>query len=263
MTTDYIAGERFAELPEKTGLKNLIYCKIDQANDLLKNPPSHDFVLITHNGDGNITDNPTRPFDADSRLMPPNLKMWFGQNVCVKNDRIQSIPIGLENSQWFPELRKRDVITEIQARTWAPRLTNSVYANFNIATNPTERQYAFDCVKDYAWCTADMKFNGMDYQSYMNNIWSHSFVMCPDGNGVDTHRLWETLYARSIPIVKIGVNTMSYADLPIVYVSDWKEVSDIVFKCKPDIFKDHNKWNYDMLTFKYWQDLIVKTCQSI
>lgn len=258
MTTDYISGERFADLPKTTGLKNLVYCKIDDANELLKNPPSHDFVLITHNGDGNITDNPTRPWDADSRLMPDNLKMWFGQNVCVENNRIQSIPIGLENSQWFPELKKRDTITKIQKRNYEPVLSNKVYANFNISTNPIERQLAFDCVKDYAWCTTDMKTNGENYNSYVNNLWSHSFVMCPDGNGIDTHRLWETLYVGTVAIVKRGVNTLFYRDLPIIFVDNWNEVPNVIFKNEPHIF-----WNYQKLTFKYWQDLIVKTCNTI
>ena len=263
MTIDYIAGERFADLPKTTGLKNLVYCKIDDANELLKNPPSHDFVLITHNGDGNITSNPTRQFDADSRLMPPNLKMWFGQNVCVEHERIVSIPIGLENSQWFANIGKRQFLTNIQTRAWAPRLINCVYANFNIATNPCERRYAFDCVNGKNWCTVEMKNNGDDYENYVENLWKHDFVMCPDGNGVDTHRLWETLYVGSIPVVKMGVNTKFYLDLPIMFVNDWNEIEQFLPRVSPNSFKTYNEWNYEKLTFKYWQDLIVKTCKSI
>jgi len=255
---DYIAGEKFQGLAEVAGIPNLIYCKADDANALLMNPPHMEFVLITHNGDSNITDCPKRPHDADARLIPKNLKMWFGQNVNVKHDRIQSIPIGLENSEWFVEIDKRKLITEAMLRTDAG-YENMVYANFNINTNKLDRQYAYDCVKNYKWCTPDMCVNGTDFKKYVNSIRNHAFVLCPDGNGIDTHRLWETLYVGSIPIVKRSINTRFYEDLPILMVNDWSEVKDTIFSIKPGEFKNR-KWNLDKLWFQYWYDLIIKTC---
>jgi len=41
----------------------------------------------------------------------------------------------------------------------------------------------------------------LNYQDFVGKLSSSRFVICPPGNGTDTHRLWETLSARAIPIV--------------------------------------------------------------
>jgi hypothetical protein len=57
----------------------------------------------------------------------------------------------------------------------------------------------------------------------------HRFVACPEGNGVDTHRFWETLYRGSIPVVKDSQFIKNWSDLgvPMVVLSDWSELETI------------------------------------
>lgn len=51
---------------------------------------------------------------------------------------------------------------------------------------------------------------------------------CPEGNGFDTHRLWEPLYVGGVPIVRKN-NYISplIAELPVLQVRNWAELQDL------------------------------------
>ena len=43
----------------------------------------------------------------------------------------------------------------------------------------------------------------------------HRFVACPEGNGIDTHRFWETLYRGSIPIITDSPFARNWQELEV------------------------------------------------
>jgi len=84
----------------------------------------------------------------------------------------------------------------------------------------------------------------------------HKFVLCPEGNGTDTHRTWETLYVGSIPIEKRNINNSFYQDLPICFVDSLSEINEDFLNYEFDRIKN-TKWNLDKLNFSYWKDKII------
>lgn len=54
----------------------------------------------------------------------------------------------------------------------------------------------------------------------------YKFVVCPRGNGIDTHRFWETLYRGSIPIVESSdwAKYFQSHGVPMLIVSDFEEL---------------------------------------
>ena len=44
------------------------------------------------------------------------------------------------------------------------------------------------------------------------------------GNGFDTHRIWETLYSGSIPIVKRHYAFEYLDNLPVLYIDNYKDL---------------------------------------
>ena len=84
---------------------------------------------------------------------------------------------------------------------------------------------------------------------------SHTFVLCPQGNGLDTHRLWETLYVNSIPVVRKNINNKFYTDLPICIINDWHELNEDFLK-KEFIRINKLKHNLDKLDFNFWKNKI-------
>ena len=70
-------------------------------------------------------------------------------------------------------------------------------------------------------------FRHLDYNSYFSQIGKYKFVVAPEGNGVDTHRLWETLYAGSIPIVERNIlMEIKTKGLPILWTTDYSEITE-------------------------------------
>jgi hypothetical protein len=229
---------------------------------LLLNLPSKKFVVITHNSDNCIDDN------GDGRLitydgfgqnkvcftMPPNVIYWFTKNVMVFDKRIEAIPIGLENDMWFPEINKKKKIDEKlkEPHQWK----NLVYMNFNINTNPAKRQECYDYFKDFPWVTVDMKANGSDFDSYIDNVYNHKFTLCPEGNGIDTHRTWETFYLGNVPIEIGNENNRFWSDLPMVTVRNWQEVTVEYLAKRLDEMNEVEP-NTEYLDFQYWKDKIL------
>ena len=60
--------------------------------------------------------------------------------------------------------------------------------------------------------------NNLSKQKYLEKINTYKFILCPWGNGIDTHRLWETLYSNSITVIKYHRALSKFSDLPIIYL---------------------------------------------
>jgi hypothetical protein len=56
----------------------------------------------------------------------------------------------------------------------------------------------------------------------------YEFCICPEGNGVDTHRLWEALYVKTIPIVIKSdfTDILLENSVPIVVLDDWSQLDE-------------------------------------
>lgn len=229
---------------------------------LLLNLPSFKFVIITHNSDNSVNDDIDGGFiiydgfeqNVDWFKIPTNVIHWFTKNVNTFEKKIEAIPIGLENDMWFPLVNKKKKIEEKlkEPHQWK----NLVYMNFNINTNPAKRQACYDYFKDFPWVTVDMKANGSDFDSYIDNLYNHKFTLCPEGNGIDTHRTWETLYLGNVPIELGNENNRFWSDLPLVTVRNWQEVTPKYLAKRLDEMNDIEP-NTEYLDFQYWKDKIL------
>lgn len=227
---------------------NIVYLHTMYKNqffNLIKNLDSK-FIIVTHNSDINID-------NVDN--LPKNVIKWYSQNVNCKDERLFSLPIGLENSKWFPEIQKqKKLINKLQNRK---KIKNLVYMNHNIRTNVVERTKTYNLLSNKSFVTVEFGSNGQNYDNYIDNIYNHKFVICPEGNGIDTHRKWETLYLNSIPIEKRNINSSFYEDLPICLVENWNEINEQFLNREYDRIMN-TKWNLDKLDMSYWINEINK-----
>jgi hypothetical protein len=248
---DFISGEKFITLSSN----KIIYVPTHQVNSFFKNPPSYNFILISHNGDEKIVDYGSGHY-PNVNLIPNNLKKWFGQNVCVKNERLESIPIGVENSyNPLSELKKQRINYYHSINS---EKKNILYINHDISTNLNERAEPYSLFGHKDWVTIRNGRNGVNFEQYIKEIKNHKFVLCPEGNGTDTHRTWETLYVGSIPIVKKNINNSFYTDLPISFVNSWSEINEDFLNFEYNRILN-SKFNLEMLNFDYWKNKILNT----
>jgi len=48
-----------------------------------------------------------------------------------------------------------------------------------------------------------------EYPEYLSELSEHYFCLCPRGNGLDSHRFWESLYLGVIPVIVNNSHTSS------------------------------------------------------
>lgn len=211
----------------------VIYCHTDLVNQVLLKIKQYNnlFILISHNSDGKITYTPKNNSDANLNLLPNNLFHWFGQNLIEKHSKLTSIPVGLENDYWSSENKQLQIYQKVRE---PKNIKNLCYLNVNIDTNPGERSHIYTLFKNKPWITTEYGRNGCNFSNYINNIRHHHFVLCPEGNqnghtggvcAIGSHRVWETLYVGSIPIVKKSTASLYFQDLPILLIDNWEDIT--------------------------------------
>jgi hypothetical protein len=204
--------------------------------------------IIAHNSDAT--------FGADIlNYIPKNVKKIWCQNYnYIENDKIKSLPIGLERVRWFPEQKKQEVIfSKLNRHLTRDQL---VYMNFDPKTNP-QRIKIFNEIKDKNFINIDLIGNGGNYESYTDNLLRHKFIISPPGNGIDCHRNWESLMLGCIPIVLDSYFSKNmFRDAPVLIVDDYSKLNqDFLFE---QYDKLSNK-SYELKYNKYWENVIYET----
>ena len=248
---DYIDGDGFRKicdciwseaLPNKQ--KILMYANTHEYDHALRRIAENkdiQFVLVTHNSDHAI----------QNTDIPENLIKWYGTNVEYQHIKISPIPIGLENTYWHPH--KRDILKN--ANHVNQQRLNKAFAQFNPDTFSHERYPILEDILD-SKIHADIFYciNGLGFEFYVNNLLNYRYCLCPRGNGIDTHRLWEALYLGCIPIVKRHITHCFDEYLPILFVDDWQQLNESFLLDQSNIgVEDINK---KLLTMKYWKEKI-------
>lgn len=224
---NYIKGENFEKLCDyvldikgfkQNDIQNDIpkfFVKTDSIKEFFnKYVPNKKFILITHNSDLSITS------EYQKYLENSNLIKWYAQNVDYEHKKLIPIPLGIANSIWLHgnTTTLQNVINENYNKE------QLLCANFNTKTNPTVRNY---CLK-----FIDKKFveNNVSFELYLKNLAKSYFSICPMGNGIDSHRIWESLYLKTIPIAEHTYNLKFLAHqyhLPIIFINDWSDISNL------------------------------------
>jgi hypothetical protein len=161
-------------------------------------------IIISHNSDNEITD----------KNLIKEAKVQFSQNCVIKAKNLVPIPIGIENSQWFDHSILHNV------RKMNIPKTKNIYFLFSLKTHKS-RKNCFDILsKKLEWNTKLPK------EEYFKELKRHKYAICPRGNGLDTHRLWECLYLDVIPIM-LKKDSTNISGLPIIYLDKWEDLGNL------------------------------------
>lgn len=85
----------------------------------------------------------------------------------------------------------------------------------------------------------------------------YAAIACPRGNGEDTHRLWETLYRNTYPILLENNWSLSLKiyELPIFFVKEWNQ-REMERVLKEENFSEFDSKKLLPLWSDYWRKLI-------
>lgn len=209
-------------------------------------PMRVDDICVIGHSDYTITDNISSRF-----------KKVFCINRDTDSESVFGLPLGITNDCDDSTTHRIYGNKEIMIDVINDKIEkeNLAYMNFNINTF-SERLYIYELFKDKDWIKMGNIENTIyGRKKYLREIKSSKFVICPRGNGIDTHRMWETLYMGSIPIVKYEKTHHLFTDLPILFINDWSEINEDFLKGKYNemIYKE---WNMEKLKISYWFDFI-------
>jgi hypothetical protein len=254
---DLIQLNKFSEL--HNGNK-IIFCKTDfifeEFEKISKIP--NDIILITGNSDYPID-------DLRFSLKPNNVKKWFAQNALINNEILIPLPIGIENK--FPSFRPNhgvgygDRVIEkenLLSRNLIVNPSKKYYSNFNVFTNYSYRS----TIKDICIKTPHIEWEdpNLSLLNFFDKILDYEAIICPIGNGIDTHRLWEVIYSNRIPItIKTGNFKIYnlYEKLPIIILENENELYDEKLLDNKLTEIKNKKYNLKLLDFSYWKNCII------
>ena len=254
---------KFSEL--HCGLR-VIFCKTDFLSQEFENIKNlkNDVVLITGNSDYPIVDN-------HIQAAPKNIKTWFAQNAISNSCILQPLPLGLENKlesirsgHGIGYLERVSLKENLLQRNIKITPTKKIYANFNIETNYNYRSSVKSiCIEanHIDWEEPNLTIN-----QFFDKILDYEMVICPAGNGVDTHRLWEVLYSNRIPVtIKTGNYKIYelYENYPIIVLDCKEQLYD--FDLINEKYKEiKNKiFNQNMLSTSFWKQKIIQAREEL
>lgn len=174
-------------------------------------------------------------------------------NEYIENDKIYSLPIGVTSTSHCNIIGNIDVIVEQFKKN--KQIKNLVYMNFNPSTYPSERTLVLNKFKNKRWVTnGTFERTHKGHGKFIEEIYNHKFTLCPRGAGVDTHRLWMSLYLGTIPIVKVHKIMVPFEHLPILFINSWDEITEDFLNKKYEEIHS-KKYDFSVLTMNYWKHL--------
>jgi hypothetical protein len=192
-----VSLDKFMEETGKTTIKLFVYIDIMPQFEkwiLPILPTEFRYIIYSHNGD--------YAFDSRFRgiLEDPKVERIYAQNLDLDPHmypKAELLPIGLANDI-FPH-GNLDALYARMVRCYRHRKESSIYININESTHPFRRQ-VMNAIRSSGrkWTIVD---RSCPFEEYLEELSRSRFSLCLRGNGLDTHRFWESLYLGVIPVV--------------------------------------------------------------
>ena len=216
-----------------------------------KHPNNFGDICVIGHSDYPVTD-----------IISNRFKKTFCINKDGSNPNAFGIPLGITNEEDSDIHRiysNLDIMLEVMEMQLEK--THLAYLNFNASTH-YDRTLVLNLFSDSEWTYFGNIENSLEgRKKFLRDIKSSKFVFCPRGNGIDTHRLWETLYMGSYPIVKRESTHDLFDDLPILFINDWSEINEDMLNKKFEEYKNRD-WNLEKLKISYWENFILKNIKK-
>tara|TARA_B100000902_G_scaffold399837_1_gene472904 strand:+ start:4571 stop:5404 length:834 start_codon:yes stop_codon:yes gene_type:complete len=262
---NYIETNKFSYLDSG----NCIFCKTDFLQEDFNRIENLNKKVIVLSGN---SDYPIDQWHVENA--PKNLFKFYGQNVLCKDPRFIPVPMGVESSVVAKRGinhgvfydRSKDLqdllISYSEDQKDVSKASKFIYANYSVYTNQNHRQEILDFIGNIDYINWSHGKSTIDFHK---DILDHRITLCPAGNGVDTHRLWEVIYLNRIPLtIKTGDYAIYYdlyKHLPIIILDSIEELADFDY-----IHSLYEKVKYNSTEkayFDYWKNIIIAESKSL
>jgi hypothetical protein len=177
-----------------------------------------------------------------SRLRKYVIKI-YPINSIVTDEIIKKIPLGFSD-------RLEPVVASMNKSFDKNSL---LYLNFNIHLGRIQERV--DCMQHFSKFDWVKQENDIPEIDYYNSLKNSKYSVCPIGAGLDTHRFYESIYFKTIPIVKRNQISDLHSIFPCVIVNDWSDINyNFLVENYDTLYKDLEKWidQNNWSNINYW-----------
>ena len=204
----------------------------------IKNP----YILISHNSDETID-------DSYLKYVDDKIIHWFCSKLNFQfTKKITPLPFGLENKRF-------GINGVVKNFLKVKKLTsnkNGILCSFNENTNYLERHE----LKILSLRNKDISVINYDSPlSYLLGLNKFKFNLCPDGNGGESHRIWESIIFGVTPIVLKNQMNLNFflKDVPLLMLESWEELNTLTYYQLSELNKVNASKSYiDYISYNFW-----------
>lgn len=181
-----------------------VFVNCDHVHELSRKVPYiafKKFNFIVHNSDSSFG-------LKQLKILLPMALHIYAINTSVYHPKLTTIPIGFVDRHlpFLASFRRPEVPRDIE-----------IYSNFKVSTNPGARNA---CLRAFPDIKPSEPRHVPDYYA---DLCRSKFVLCPEGTGIDTHRVYEALLCGATPVVLRNSLSHLYQCLPVCIINDWKD----------------------------------------
>lgn len=162
------------------------------------------FTFVIHNSD--------IPFTEEKFMrMRRHLYHVYAINTTFRHPRLTTIPLGFADNQleFLSSFRPAETTRDIE-----------VYLNIKVHHNREKRG---ECIAAVQGDPRVVNRERVSVPEYYADLCRSQFVLCPDGTGIDTHRVYESLLCGATPVVLRNSLSHLYERLPVCLVNSWSD----------------------------------------
>jgi len=198
-----------------------IFIKTDLLQDQLPFLKSlrNKFHLMT--GSSDLCAN-TIPGLVGEILRNTQISSWTGNNLIEEEPMMMCIPIGLTRA----EIKGgEEILSHYIHNQNLPKIYN-ILMSWVDNTSPS-RGLLKEIISQDSKNRIFFQKEKLKYSAYVEQLKQSIYVLCPEGNGIDTHRIYETILANSIPIVLRSPLWKMHRDLGCIVLDKWEKLFNI------------------------------------
>jgi len=215
------------------------------------------FIIVSGNSDTSVN---RKIKNINTLLNNKYLEKMYSQNLLINHNKLINLPIGVDLHSRFSLNRRgpRKILPKRFEKIFIKTIRmksikeSKIYCNFHFRLNSSRNK----CLKKIPKNLCVFQNKRITQEQTWKEIKKCKFVACPDGNGVDTHRFWETILLGSIPIILKNNKLISlYKNMPVIIVKDWNKMDNKFLEKNYNQLK-YKKFNFNILLMKNWINLI-------
>ena len=134
------------------------------------------------------------------------------------------------------------------------------YASFDVKTSKKHRTEVERLCRELEHVKFDRVEHSRDGRKrFLTKSRRYGLVVCPRGNGHDTHRFYEALYVGALPVVletDYSARLARKLELPHIALSNWSELADLEGLRASAWETLSQKHNLDVISFSWWSKVL-------